>query len=211
MRTLIISVHPDDETLGCGGTILKKKFSGDSVFCIFITSGNENQRKLIDSLKKLYDFDESYCLELPELKLADISLNEIIPKISEIVNIIRPDELLIPNRSDVHSDHRAVFEALMPFLKSFRYPFINRALMYEIISETDHAPALIENVFIPNVFVDISNFMDEKLKIMSVFESEIMPDNLPRSFSAIKALGIFRGSRIGVRYAEAFMLLFEKC
>ena len=83
--------------------------------------------------------------------------------------------------------------------------------MYETLSETEFAPALVENAFVPNVFVDISAYMEQKLAIMSVFASEVMPDNLPRSYSAMKALAGYRGSRIGVKYAEAFMLLFEKC
>ena len=82
--------------------------------------------------------------------------------------------------------------------------------MYETLSETEFAPALTENVFIPNVFVDISEFIEQKIEIMKIYESEVMIDNLPRSISAIKHLAGFRGSRIGVDFAEAFMLLFER-
>lgn len=83
--------------------------------------------------------------------------------------------------------------------------------MYETLSETEFAPALRENAFVPNVFVDISDYMEQKLAIMSTFASEVMTDNLPRSYSAIRALATYRGSRIGVKFAESFMLLFEKC
>ena len=114
------------------------------------------------------------------------------------------------NRSDVHSDHRIAFQAIYSCTKSFRKPFIERILMYETLSETEFVPALSENVFIPNVFVDISNYMDKKLEIMQIYKSEIMEGNLPRSLNAIKMLAAFRGSRIGTDYAEAFMLLFEK-
>jgi LmbE family N-acetylglucosaminyl deacetylase len=79
------------------------------------------------------------------------------------------------------------------------------------LSETEFAPALRENAFIPNVFIDISDHMEQKLAVMSIFVSELMADNLPRSYSTMEALARYRGSRIGVQYAEAFMLLFEKC
>jgi len=83
--------------------------------------------------------------------------------------------------------------------------------MYVAIAETNFALALQENAFYPNVFVDISEYFELKMRILSIFKSEIMPDNLPRSSNAIKALSEYRGSSICVQYSEAFMLLYEKC
>jgi LmbE family N-acetylglucosaminyl deacetylase len=123
---------------------------------------------------------------------------------------LQPQIIYVVNRSDVHSDHRVTFDAVSSCTKSFRKPFIEKILMYETLSETEFAPALNENVFIPNVFMDISENMDQKLAVMSTYSSELMPDTMPRSYSAIKALAAYRGSRIGVAYAEAFVLLFEK-
>lgn len=82
--------------------------------------------------------------------------------------------------------------------------------MYETLSETEFSPPLAENSFIPNTFVDITDFIEKKIEIMKLYETEIMPDPLPRSAHAIKGLAAFRGSRIGVRYAEAFMSIFQK-
>ena len=93
--------------------------------------------------------------------------------------------------------------------KNFRFPFIKKILMYETLSETEFIPPLSTSIFCPNTFVDISHFIEEKCEIFSIFTSEIMQDNLPRSTSSIKALAQYRGSRIGVEFAEAFMLLQE--
>ena len=82
--------------------------------------------------------------------------------------------------------------------------------MYETLSETEFAPALLENAFIPNTFVDITDYIDKKIEIMKLYDTEIMPDPLPRSVHAIKGLAAFRGSRIGVRFAEAFMCIFQR-
>ena len=81
--------------------------------------------------------------------------------------------------------------------------------MMETLSETEFAPALIESAFIPNVFIDISDYIDKKIEIMKIYKGELMPSPLPRSINTIKSLAAFRGSSISANYAEAFMLLKE--
>ena len=210
-KVLVISVHPDDETLGCGGTILKHKREGDMVGCIFVTSGNDHQKTLIKEVVDKYSFDFSESLNKPEITLDDLSLTELIPVFSEVFNRFRPSILYVPNRSDTHSDHRKVFTAISACIKSFRYPFIKRVLMCEVISETDFSPPVIENSFMPNVFVDITMFRDEKMEILNLYKHEILEDPHTRSLSAIEALQRYRGSQASVQYAEAFMLIKEIC
>lgn len=221
-KILFVSVHPDDETLGCGGTILKHKANGDEIYWIIITSPTTNHpygfthemiQQRDDEIKNVtqkYGFKKTIELGFPTQLLGEINFRELIIKIDEEISTIKPDIVYLNNRNDVHSDHRIAFNAIIPATKNFRKPYIERLLMYETLSETEFAPALMDNAFIPNVFMDITDFMDKKLEIMGVYESELMPDNLPRSYSAIKALASHRGSRIGVKYAEAFVLLFEQ-
>lgn len=210
-KILCVSVHPDDETLGCGGTLLKHKANGDEIYCVHVTNGNEKQESIICLLRELYGFKKTYQLGLPEIKLTDIPLSEIISKLSAVIQQVKPDYLYIPNRSDAHSDHRIVFEALTACTKSFRYPFIKKIMMCEVISETDFSPALPENIFIPNVFMDISDFIERKHEILNIFESELLTSPYTRSIDAILTLSKYRGSQINVNYAEAFMLLKEIC
>ncbi|MCF8337109.1 MAG: PIG-L family deacetylase [Bacteroidales bacterium] len=208
-KVLAVSVHPDDETLGCGGTLLKHKANGDKIFCVYITNGNAFQAKTINELNKLYEFENTFQLGLPELELDDISLNHIIPKISEVIKEVEPEVLYIPNRSDVHSDHRRVFEALVAVTKSFRYDSIKKILMCEVMSETDFSPALIENVFQPNVFNDISEYFDKKIEILKIFKSELFEAPYTRSIDSVTAHNRYRGSQINTYYAESFMLIKE--
>ena len=112
-KVCVIAVHPDDETLGCGGAILKHLKRGDEVHCVFVTDGDETQKELISQLAKHYGFTTMTRLGLQELKLADMSLNELVPALAWSIKKIEPNVLYIPNRSDAHSDHRAVFEALI--------------------------------------------------------------------------------------------------
>jgi len=219
-KILVIAVHPDDETLGCGGTLLKHRKDGDEIFWLIITNAheedgwsNETVIKRADEIVAVgyrYNFKETFNLEFPTTKLDILPIVDIIKRISEVFFKVRPQIIYTINRSDIHSDHRIAFQAIISCAKNFRCPFVERILMYESLSETEYSPALIEAAFLPNVFIDITDFMVEKLQIMSLYTSEVMPDNLPRSCNSVKALAAYRGSRIGVNYAEAFMLLFEK-
>jgi N-acetylglucosamine malate deacetylase 1 len=209
-KIIIISAHPDDETLGAGGTLLKHKENGDQLFWIIATNVFEENgfsKERVESISNLYNFKKVYKLDFPTMSLSSESLQSIIPMISRIFMEVEPEVIYTINRSDAHSDHRYLFDGVIACTKSFRYPFIKKVLMYECISETEFAPALPEKVFIPNYFVDITNYMEEKIQIMSVFDSELAPHPFPRSIENIKALAHFRGASVGVKYAEAFQLL----
>jgi LmbE family N-acetylglucosaminyl deacetylase len=218
-KVLIIAVHPDDETLGCGGTLLKHKSNGDEIHWLIVTEAKEKNGFSLESIKKRkkeiskvakeYDFNSIYNLGLPTMKIDEISMSNLIGKISTIINEIKPNIIYLPFKSDVHSDHRKIFEASYSCTKSFRYPFIKKIYMIETLSETEFAPSTKEDSFVPNVFVDISEHMDKKLEIMRVFESEIAQHPFPRSERNIKALGTLRGATCGVEYAESFVLLKE--
>jgi N-acetylglucosamine malate deacetylase 1 len=208
-KVVVIAVHPDDETLGCGGTMLKHKHIGDEVYCVFITSGNTEQINTLNKLNTIYQFDKFFTCNLPEIILDDLSLSKIIPEISKIFKEIEPNIVYIPNRSDPQSDHRKTFDALQACIKTFRYPFIKKVMMMEVISETDFAPALPENIFIPNVFVDVSDYFEQKLEALKVFESELLESPYTRSLDTMRAYNRYRGSQINCNYAECFMLLKE--
>jgi len=219
-RILFVSVHPDDETLGCGGTILKCKTDGHKVFWLNLTSGSlehpygfsqdsiDKRRQTILDVIDAYHFDGFENLEFPTQMLDSVEPRILIGGIKQVYDKIKPDTLFIPNRSDIHSDHRVAFDVLFAAAKNFRSPYIKETLMYETLSETEFAPALLEKAFIPNTFIDISEFMEDKIRIMKLYDTELMPDPLPRSIHAIKGLAAFRGSRIGVQYAEAFQLIY---
>lgn len=217
MKSIYISAHPDDETLGCGGTILKEKSKGIKIAWLNLTNIFENQgfskervdlrNCEIERVRKLYNFDEFYNLNIPTSTINSSNLSELINQISNIFNLYKPDTIYVTNRSDAHSDHRYLFEAVAACTKSFRYPFIKKILMYECISETEFAPQLIENIFIPNYFSNISDFINQKIEIMKVYESELGDVPFPRSIENIKALARFRGSSVGVEFAEAFQII----
>lgn len=214
-KVLIVAVHPDDETLGCGGTLLKHKENGDNInwlICTDIDKNhiNYNQReKEIKEVSKLYDFNYVRNLRLKTSLVDKYNISELIIEISKVINLIQPNVIYLPFKADVHSDHRKIFEAAYSCTKSFRYPFIKKIYMIETLSETEFAPSHQENGFVPNVFVDISKYIDKKIQIMNVYKSEVGIHPFPRSERNIRALATLRGATCECEFAESFVLLKE--
>ena len=221
-NVLVVAPHPDDETLGCGGSLLKHIANGDLVYWLIVTNALPNKyynwsnemiskrQEEIESVSKFFGFEKTFKLDFPTTELDMIPMYELIGSISDVIIEVHPEVIYLPNRSDVHTDHQITFKAAYSCTKNFRYPFIKRILMYETLSETEFAPALPEYGFIPNVFSDTSDFYKRKIEILEIYKSEIMKSPLPRSIGAIQALAKYRGSRIGCDFAEAFQLIFEK-
>lgn len=212
-KVLVIAVHPDDETLGCGGTLLKHKANGDQIhwgICTETSPGSDffkAREKEIQKVSEMYKFDSTSTLGLQAIKVDEYTMSDLVSRFSELINRIKPDILYIPFANDVHSDHRKIFEAVYSCTKSFRYPFIKEILMMEVLSETEFAVSIPSQTFVPNLFVDITEYRDKKNKIMSVFQSEMADHPFPRSFECMDALARFRGATINRQFAESFMTL----
>ena len=221
-KVLFVAVHPDDETLGCGGTILKHKAAGDQIYWLVMTAPTINhpchfskefickRDALVDAVSLAYGFDETIRLNLPTQLLHTIDLREIIQRVDDVMKRVQPNIIYLMNHTDVHSDHRVAFDAVYSCTKSFRKPFVEQILMIEALSETEFALATQASFFAPNVYVDITPYIEKKLEIMSMYEEELMKEPYPRSLSSVRALARVRGSRAGVMYAEAFQLLYER-
>ena len=218
-KTLVVAPHPDDEVLGVGGTLLRRKAEGAKVAWVIVTSiagqsgwGEENVKNRADEIKQvaeLFDFDEVFELNFPTTKIDLVPMGDLVSKISDVFRSFQPEEVFVPHPSDIHTDHRIVFDAVAGCTKWFRYPSVKRVLAYETLSETDFGLCA-EKGFHPNVFVDIEPFLDGKLQAMNIYESEIGEYPFPRSHEAIRALATLRGAASGFRAAEAFELLRER-
>jgi N-acetylglucosamine malate deacetylase 1 len=218
-KILVVAPHPDDETLGCGGTILRHKYDNDEVHWLIITGITEkdgfSKEKIvtrdseIEQVSRIYNFNSTTRLEFPTTKLDEVPMSQLVNSISNVVNSIKPTIIYLPYRGDIHTDHKYVFDAMIACTKWFRYNSIKRILSYETLSETEFGINPDNNFFRPNVFVNIKDFLEKKVEIMKIYESEISEFPFPRSIEAIEALAKYRGIMAGVQYAEAFMLLKE--
>lgn len=214
MKILVIAPHPDDEVLGCGGTIAKHVKNGDDVCLCIITKAYlpdwpeefiANRPKEIEAASSILGIKETILLDFPTVKLDTIPQKELIDRISSVVMKIKPDILYVPHKGDLHKDHRLVFEASLVAARPGGS--IKKILSYETLSETDFGQVL--EPFVPTVYEDIAETFEIKIEAMNAYASEIKQTPHPRSIDLIEILAKKRGSESGLRFAESFVLIRE--
>lgn len=217
-RALVIAPHPDDEVLGCGGTIARHVREGAEVYLCIVTKAYppewtegdiKERREEVLTVNRILGIKKTYFLDLPAVKLDTLPQKELNEAIVQVVNEVQPEIVYIPHGGDVNRDHRLVFDAAMVAVRPKPGTPIRKVLSYETLSETEWAAPLVGNAFIPNVFVDISETLKMKLEAMSAYKKELKEFPHPRSLEAIAAVAKKRGSTAGVRAAEAFLLIRE--
>jgi len=217
-RTILcVSPHPDDETLGCGGTLLRHIAEGDQVNWMIMTqisvdAGYSNERvesrlQEITQVSEMYGFESIHQAPFVTTRLDTYPKAELVSEVSGGILEIEPDTIYLPYRNDVHSDHEAVFDVVASCTKSFRYPFVKRLRAYETLSETEFSVRPDLAGFIPNLWVDISPYIDRKIEIMRTYQSELGEHPFPRSEKNLRALATIRGATAGVEAAEGFISL----
>ena len=218
-RVLVVAPHPDDETLGCGGTIYKHKDIGDELFWLIVTEVSidlgwpkeyvKMRKAEIDNVSDKYGFKKVFNFEMPATKMDSIPTSDLIDKIKDLYTKVKPEIIYIPFAHDVHTDHQLISKAFQSTFKWFRYPFIKKVLMYETPSETEFN-FMDQRKFMPNVFNNISEYEDKKINTMKIYDSEIDDFPFPRSEKNIRSLAAYRGSQSGYKSAEAFELIYER-
>jgi len=219
MKVLAVSAHPDDETLGAGGTLLKHLADGDEVFWLIATAPDPNDwpsdlvRQCLAQVRDVaaaYGFTDVFELNQPAARLEQIAKRELIERFSSALESIRPDRVYTVGDTDAHSDHTITYETLMSALKPFRREFdVKGIYAYEVLSSTDAAFGWQRHTFAPNAFADITQHLERKLDIMELYENQLQPDPFPRSRESIRALARYRGATVAVQYAEAFHVVRE--
>lgn len=218
MKIIIFAPHPDDEIIGVGGTIAKRTSMGDDVYVCVVTKGYEplfsaefidrGRRECLEA-DKLLGVKNTIFLDFPSTMLDTIPMYEINEKILGIVNEIKPDEVYIPHKGDMHIDHRIVAESVMVAVRPRGDYYPKRVYAYETLSETGWNMPSVDNEFIPTMYVDITVFLDKKLRAMQKYRSQLQDFPNTRSLKAIESLSYFRGSTVSVKSAEAFSLIRE--
>jgi LmbE family N-acetylglucosaminyl deacetylase len=215
---MVVAPHPDDETMGVGGTILRHREMGDRVAWLVVTGmtndfGKERMSKRADEVERVaaaYGFSDQILLNLPTAQLDTVPRSEMIAALGGAIRKFAPHTLYVPFPGDVHTDHAVVFEAVAAASKWFRSPSVCRLLAYEVPSETDVGVNPVELSFRPNIFVDVAKYIERKLEILRIFDSELGPFPFPRSVEAVRSLAKVRGAASGFQAAEALMLLRER-
>lgn len=220
-RILVVAAHPDDDVLGCGGTIaraisLKSKirilFLGEGVSARF-GIGNENKKKSLDARKKRnlecknslkilgvndYIFEERFCTQFDTYPLLNI-----VKSIENQINIFKPKLIFTHNPSEVNIDHRITYNAVEVATRPKNNSFIKEVYSFEIVCSGNWK---FNKKFIPTTYVDISKFIEKKLKSWAEYKNETKNFPFPRSREGLKVLAKYRGMQSYLQYAEAFKL-----
>lgn len=211
---LCVAPHADDETIGCGGVLARLAFEGVPTKCVLVTSprpspiyteeicSQKHQEFLAAS--RILGISNTCLLGLEPARVEETPLSQLVKSIGAEVEEFRPEVVLLPWLYDAHSDHRIIAQAALASLKWFRQRSIRMVLMYEVVSETDQA---FPHAFKPNLFVDISRFLDRKVQALDCYQSEIGIHPFPRSRESTRARALLHGASCGVEYAEAFVLV----
>ncbi|MCH7505465.1 PIG-L family deacetylase [PVC group bacterium] len=213
-KVLVLAPHMDDEVLGLGGTISKHVKLGCTVKVCFVCNrayGHKYEDTLIEKeknhaleAKRILGYQNHVFLDLNDETLDERLIDTIIP-IERVVHEFKPEIVYLPHKGDNNQDHRAVFLAAMVALRSFAAPFVNEIYTYEVPSSTEQAAPLVENIFCPNRYVDISEFVEIKKRALECYQTEKRSYPHPRSVKAIEVWGMKRGVEAYLEHAEAYV------
>jgi N-acetylglucosamine malate deacetylase 1 len=222
MNVLVVAAHPDDEVLGCGGTIAKHAREGDRVHVLILAEGatsrdpkrDREQRKSELSALARAAHQASAILGATSLKLHNFPDNrmdscdllDIIKVIEGAISQYKPSIIYTHHIGDLNIDHRRTCEAVVTATRPLPDSRIKTLLFFEVPSSTEWQTPHSAPAFSPNWFVDISDTLGAKLKALETYQSEMRPYPHPRSCVAIEHLARWRGATVGVEAAEAFIL-----
>lgn len=210
---LVFAPHPDDEVLGVGGTMFRRVLEGACVtVCIATADANMEQRRAeTEKAHRYLGVGKVIHLDLPDLGLDRVSHQKLTGKLRAVIEEVKPTEVYTPSPTDLHTDHRALTEAVLVATRPKYLYSPEFVYAYETLSETGLDFTALKQ-FSPNVFVDISDTLKEKMTALEMYESQIEEYPCSRSVKAIEGLAVYRGSQARMHYAEAFELLrrFER-
>jgi LmbE family N-acetylglucosaminyl deacetylase len=219
-RTLVIAPHPDDEVLGVGGTIARLASAGNEVYVAVVTEGKAPafSRELVASVQAearqahaLLGVTETFWLGLPAAALSETAVSTVNAALLDIISRLRPKTVIMPFIGDMHVDHQLIFTSVLVASRPHHEGYPELILAYETLSETNWNAPYLTPAFTPNVFVDISAYIESKLAAMQCFASQLRDPPHERSLATLRALSVLRGATVLKEAAEAFVLIRHVC
>ena len=214
---LILAAHPDDEVLGMGSTVARWVDEGKRVSCAFLTDGvgarggDSSEIKMRNQAciksSELLGFDILQSADFPDNKMDSVPLLDIVEYVEECISVFNPDTVFTHSSSDLNIDHRIALEAVLTAARPQPNSSIKRIMSFEIPSATGWRFDPVSN-FSPNYFVPMTDASwNKKIKALQHYDAEMREFPHSRSYDAIDAQSIYRGSQLGVPRAEAFSIL----
>ncbi len=218
---LVIAAHPDDEVLGCGGTIAKHAQSGDEVYCLILGEGvtaRGGSEALIEKEKEALKQNASKAAEIlgikelifrnfPDQRLDTIPLLAVIKSIEEVKQRIKPDIIYTHHQGDLNIDHQIAFKAVLTACRPVKNETVREIYSFEVPSSTEWNSPDVQSYFMPDVFVDISETFNKKVEALKAYKSEIREYPHPRSPEALEIIARRWGVNVRRELVEAFRLV----
>ncbi len=219
-RILIVSAHPDDEVLGCGGTVAKLIREGCEAFTLILGEGitsrytnrdKENVNMELMELRRqalkaneILGIKEVFFFNFPDNGFDSVGLLNIIRVIEKIKREVKPKLVFTHSRHDLNVDHKLTYEAVLAAFRPLPEETVRCIYSFEILSSTEWRYPY---AFSPNMYINIEDTIELKLKAMEAYMSELREFPHPRSIEGIKVKAMQRGMEVGLRYAEAFEVI----
>lgn len=215
-RVLIVAAHPDDEVLGCGGTIARHVAEGDVVCVVFMADGvgargldlkqikYRNQAR--DRALKALGVTSWFALDFPDNRMDTVPLLDVVQALERIIDEQKPNRVYTHHYGDLNVDHRITCEAVITACRPVPGATVREILTFEVTSSTEWR-SMPCSQFRPNLYIDISDFIEEKVQALGYYDLEMRPPPHSRSIEHSKAVAFHRGSCIGVLAAEAFEII----
>ena len=220
---LVCAAHPDDEVLGCGGTMARHVDRGDTVHVIFVADGVgsrqgpraererhfRERREAAQNAARIIGCEAPHYLDYPDQRLDTIPLLDITQSIEALLATIEPDTIYTHHGDDLNADHRLVSEATMTAVRPMPGQAVLAVYGFETLSSTEWAFHSRGNAFRPNRFINIAATLERKLDALRAYKAEMRDFPHARSLETVEALARLRGSTVGLVAAEAFTVLRE--
>lgn len=221
-RVLMVAAHPDDEILGAGGVMAKYIHEGHEVYAVILGEGqtsrfDKRENALSEDVLALHrdslaagniiGFQKMYFENLPDNRFDELALLDIIKIIEKYLRQIKPHIVYTHHGGDLNIDHRRTYEAVLTATRPVHGSGVEELYTFETLSSTEWNFGNAQNGFVPNVFCDIRDYIDQKCDAMGQYVSELCNFPHPRSIEGIRTKARMWGSVAGLQYAGAFQLI----
>lgn len=207
MSVLVVCAHPDDEVLGCGGTLLT--FVNEHMVVLFLTDGVSsrkgctskdihNRMNLANRVADKTGWENYHTDSMwgKDNQMDTVPLLRVVKSVEYIIGEVKPSTIFTHYEHDLNIDHRITYQAVVTACRPFKFPHVKEIYSFEIPSSTE----LSSVPFKPDTFVDITNTLAQKNKLFDIYNE----DNAARNTASIRALATYRGNQAGMVHAEAF-------